>query len=167
MQMENVMNRSTQFESSYRSFAAHAGDVVRVYDSIKHLDAFYPAFERWYWGTVVPGLADGTRLLETVIRDGELVGILIAKRNKEERKLCTLWVHRKFAGSGVGVRLIRAGCEWVGSSTPLATVPEERMSEFGDLLPRLGFELTQVVQSYYRDGKAEYVFNGQLVRPHS
>lgn len=165
--MENVMNRSTQFEYSNRSFAAHAGDVVRVYDSIKHLDTCYPDFERWYWGTVVPGLADGTRLLETVVREGELVGILISKRTEEEQKLCTLWVHPKFAGSGVGVRLIRAGCEWVGSRTPLATVPEERMSEFADLLPRLGFTLTQIARSYYRDGKAEYVYNGQLVQPHS
>jgi GNAT superfamily N-acetyltransferase len=98
-----------------------------------------------------------------VERDGRIIAVLIAKRG-EEQKLCCLWVDPMFRGSGVGVRLIKEGMDWVGTSVPLATVPEERMPEFSDILERLGFALTEVVESYYRPGKKEFVFNGRLSR---
>lgn len=147
--------------SSY-SAPSFAIDVVAVYSRSRHLVEYYPNFEGWFWGSVVPGLSDGTRYIETVVRHGEIVALLIAKKTVNESKLCTLWVDPQYVGSGMGVRLINAGRRWLGVEKPLATVPEERMPELKGVLEALGFEMTQVVESAYRPGKIEYVFNGSL-----
>lgn len=94
--------------------------------------------------------------------DDCIVAALIAKRTRDERKLCTLWVRPELAGVGIGVRLIEAGRLWVGTRSPLASVPEERMPELAGILDRLGFTQTQRLESFYRPGKAEYLFNGTL-----
>ncbi|MFG1418756.1 GNAT family N-acetyltransferase [Xanthobacter sp. V0B-10] len=139
--------------------------MATVHERIVHLSAYYPAFDNWFWGLVVPGTFNGTRLVHTVIRDGRIVGVLIAKLEACERKICTVWVDDAYKGTGMGVRLIRHGCDWLGTSRPLATVPEERMPEFAAVLSRLGFELTECLDSFYRTGKKELVFNGHLTGP--
>jgi hypothetical protein len=135
-------------------------DVLRVYDAVRHFDRYYPDFEAWFWQKVVPGLHDGTRRLETVVRDGELAGLTILK-DADERKVCTLWVADRFVGTGMGIRLLRDSARSLGGK-PLATVPEERIATLGPALIGLGFELTDTVESAYRPGRCEFVFNGYL-----
>jgi len=137
-------------------------EATEVYARLQHLDAYYPDFERWYWESVVPGLVDGTRMIRAIRSEDRVVAVLIAKRTDEERKLCTLWVDERFAGKGFGVRLINEGRKWVGTDTPLASVPEERMGELSGILGRMGFVVTEALKSFYRPGKTEYVFNGRL-----
>lgn len=141
---------------------ARPSESAEVYSCLSHLESYYPDFERWYWDTVVPGITEGTRMVRVVRRDDEIIAALIAKRECAERKLCTLWVRPDFVGHGVGVRLIEEGRRWVGEASPLASVPEERMPELGGILVRMGFVLTQKLDSFYRPGKAEFVFNGRL-----
>ncbi|RWY79146.1 hypothetical protein EHI46_00175 [Rhizobium leguminosarum] len=137
-------------------------EVAEVYTRLQHLDAYYPDFERWYWQSVVPGLLDGTRTIRAIRSRDRVLAVLIAKKTDEERKLCTLWVDEIYAGKGLGVRLINEGRQWVGSNTPLASVPEERMGELSGILGRMGFVVTEALESFYRPGKTEYVFNGRL-----
>lgn len=150
---------SIQFVDSASNFAC---DVVEVYACVSHLVEYYPDFDAWYWGKVVPGLSDGTRKIDTVTRGGRVVAVLISKKTDDEKKLCTLWVDPAFIGTGVGVRLINSGRQWLGTDEPLASVPEERMPELARVLIGLGFKLTQILESAYRPGKTEYVFNGRL-----
>ncbi len=144
--------------------APHRPDAARAYAAVAHLEGFYPGFEAWFWGKVVPGLGRGTRWLRVVERAGEVVGVAIGKAEDGERKLCTVWVHPRLEGSGLGVRLIREGCAWLGTDQPLATVPEELMPRFAPILERLGFAVGQVLDGHYRPGKREVVFNGLLSR---
>jgi GNAT superfamily N-acetyltransferase len=139
---------------------------VRAYEAIAHLEATYPGFSDWYWGKVVPGMADGTRWLRIVERSGRIDGVAIAKNDNAERKLCTVWVRPELLGAGLGVRLIREGCAWLGTERPLASVPEELMPQYEAILSRLGFSLDQVLDGYYRPGRREFVFNGRLTALH-
>lgn len=142
----------------------HLPDAARAYAAVAHLDGFYPDFEEWFWCKVVPGLGRGTRWLRVVERADEVVGVAVAKAEGDELKLCTVWVHPRLEGSGLGVRLIREGCGWLGTDRPLATVPEELMPRFAPILDRLGFTVDQALDGYYRAGKREFVFNGVLLR---
>lgn len=146
---------------------AQPSESAEIYSCLSHLDSYYPDFDQWYWGTVVPGITKGTRMVRVVRRDDEIIAALIAKREPLERKLCTLWVRPDFVGHGVGVRLIDEGKCWVGDASPLASVPEERMPELGGILVRMGFVLTQKIDSFYRPGKTEFVFNGRLAKLNS
>jgi hypothetical protein len=64
----------------------------RVLAFLLPLSADYPGIDRWFVLKVVPGLRRGTRYLLPMERDGELVGLGIAKKEEDERKICTVRV---------------------------------------------------------------------------
>lgn len=133
--------------------------LARLFAELSHLEAVYPGFGRWYWGKMAPGLSDGTRKAIQATKDGVFEGIVIAKRTSEERKLCTLWTTERSRGSGIGTALFSEALDWLQDSSPVATVPAERIDQFGGLLRGQGFALTGVVDSMYRPGAKEFIFN--------
>lgn len=135
--------------------------MAKAFAALGHLKEFYSDFERWYWGNVVPGLADGTRKAIQVSKDDVIDGIVIAKRSPSESKLCTLWTSERIRGFGIGTMLFSEALDWLQESCPLTTIPEERMPGFDRILRGQGFALTNVVDSMYRPGAKEYVFNAR------
>jgi hypothetical protein len=133
---------------------------LETFECVRGLALYYPDIVRWYWDKVVPGVGDRTRLVRTVRREGKIVAVLICKRTDTERKICTLWVDESQRNAGLGVRLLKEGCRWLGTGTPSATVPEERLAEFADILVRMGIPYRGAVASPYRDGKTEHLFGG-------
>lgn len=123
---------------------------------------FYPGFRSWYYGKVVPGVERGDRAIFIVGSETAVLGAAIAKRSAKERKLCTLWVEKNARGEGVAGALVDTSFRWLGTSSPLFTIPEERMVEFRGLLNRWRCSITQREIGIYRPGKIEFVFNGQL-----
>lgn len=151
--------------NSPRVWRASAGldlSPADVYAVLAHLRHFYPDFEAWFWQKVVPGLADGTRKLCVETRGQAIVGVSIAKLNADERKLCTLWVAESARGTGLGERLLRDACKWLGTDTPYATVPAERMDEVVQLFGKPGFQKSEAGEGLYRPGKKEFTFNGRV-----
>lgn len=144
---------------------SQAGDrresLAAVFDALSHLEKTYPGFGRWYWEKVVPGLGDGTRMALQATRGGAVEAVMIAKRTPGERKLCTLWTSERVRGEGVGAALLSEALDWLQDPSPLMTVPEERMPQFRRLLRGQDFSLTGIVDSMYRPGAKEYVFNGR------
>ena len=137
-------------------------EASRAFSALVHLEQMYPGFEDWYWGKVVPGLSNGTRQLFIEERGSRIIAAVIAKAEGAERKLCTVWVHPAYTGQKIGVRLMDEAKSWLGTNKPMISVPEERVEEFRSIFIRWGFELTQVLDSYYRPGRKELVFNGIL-----
>lgn len=145
---------------------AREGDcpMGEIWSSLTHLEATYPGFGQWLGGTVEPGLLLGSRRV-FVRRSGSVLdGVVIAKREPAERKLCTIWTAPHARSSGVASGLVEEAIDWLEDPAPLLTMPEERMTEFRGLIAAFGFEPTEVLRSYYREGKSEFVFNGRLRR---
>ncbi|WP_432807267.1 GNAT family N-acetyltransferase [Microvirga terrae] len=134
----------------------------RVYAHLAELEALYPDFEQWYWGKVAPDLSDGRRGLFCEEQAGTLAGVIIAKRDGLERKLCTVWVDQKFRRTGVSHRIFKRAMKWLGTDRPMISIPHSRLHEFRGLLATSNFKQTQIARSYYRPGCDEYVFNGSL-----
>lgn len=135
-----------------------------IWRSLSHLESIYPGFGRWFRGIVEPGLLSGSRRIFVSRSSSGLDGIVIAKRCRAERKLCTVWTAPHARGSRIATSLIAEAIDWMDDPLPLLSVPEERLPEFRGLITGFGFAPTQVLHSYYRFGKAEYVFNGCLRR---
>ena len=133
-----------------------------IFASIGHIEATYPGFDNWLHSKVLPGIRDGSRRAMAVIVDHQVQAIAIAKKTEIERKLCTLWVDPSVRTCGYANELAIDAFDWLGTNTPLFTVPDTRIVEFGTLLSRWGFTLTQVVDGAYRPGCPEFVFNGLL-----
>lgn len=131
-----------------------------VWPVLRSLEAVYPGFGRWYWDKVVPGLATGERGLFLIGPASSPKALAIAKRDSGERKVCTLWVKPSERSRGLGRRLLEEAVDWVGVDRPLFTVPQERYAELLPLTQKLGFRETARVESLYRPGIVEHIFNG-------
>lgn len=129
--------------SAKQFIAISSADVVEAYKTLRFLESYYPDFEHWYWQKVVPGLLDSTRILHLEKERGRIVGLMIAKNEPDEKKLCTLWVDRQYTKSGLGSKLVGISKSWLKSDSPVASVPEEKLAEFQGLLASSGFRMTQ------------------------
>jgi hypothetical protein len=132
-----------------------------IFAAIASLETLYPGFRNWFFGTIVGASNDERAIFVTKARN-RVLGIGIAKRSRTERKLCTLWTAPAARDNGVALAIADRAFDWLGTSHPLFTVPEERISEFQGLLKRWQFNHTNAVVGYYRPNKIEYVFNGCL-----
>jgi hypothetical protein len=138
-------------------------DLDRVFATIEVAAGdFYPGFRSWYYDKVVTGIELGDRAVFIVGSENAVLGAAIAKRSADERKLCTLWVENNARGDGIAGALVDTAFDWLGTSSPLFTIPEERMTEFRGLLNRWRCSITQREMGIYRPDKIEFVFNGQL-----
>jgi hypothetical protein len=152
------ISREASPMSGHRSAMACHDD---VFSKLAPLEATYPAFRSWFFSTVVPAHSD-ERAVFVAKNHNCILGIGIAKRSQTERKLCTLWTAPAARNKGVALAIAQQAFEWLETSHPLFTVPEERLSEFRQLLNRWQFKQVTAIVGYYRPTKTEYVFNGQL-----
>jgi GNAT superfamily N-acetyltransferase len=137
--------------------------LVRSREQLSYLETIYPGFRHWFDNKVQPGLVAGTRYLDVFEHNEKLAGIVIAKNEDGEKKLCTVWVHPDFRGHGIGIRLIKAACLWLGTDRPLASVSEVNFVAVDGLLKRLGFlhtsskmnPQTGLIEHFYNETKRE------------
>jgi GNAT superfamily N-acetyltransferase len=137
-------------------------EACAVWATLAPLKVTYPGFSNWYWSKVVPGILRGTR---AILRQGPLdapSGLAIVKRDAAENKICTLWVSEAGRCRGLGRGLIEEAIDWIRDDHPLFTVPAERFDEFQPLMERFGFNETARLNSLYRPGVAEHIYNGQF-----
>lgn len=137
-------------------------EACAVWPTLAPLKATYPGFSSWYWSKVVPGVLRGTR---AILRQGPLnapLGLAIVKREAAENKICTLWVSEAGRGRGFGRELLEEAIDWIGDDYPLFTVPAQRYEEFQPLMERFRFYETQRLNSLYRSGIVEHIYNGQF-----
>lgn len=123
------------------------------------LSADYPGIETWYRSKVVPGLRNGTRCVLPVERDGQLVGIGIAKNEPDERKICTVRVAPTHANRGIGVRLFDGLLKWLDCDQPHLTVTDYRFPQFERLFDYYGFRFTTRCHARYVPHASEFGFN--------
>jgi GNAT superfamily N-acetyltransferase len=137
-------------------------EACSVWPTLAPLKATYPGFSNWYWSKVVPGVLRGTR---AILRQGPVdapSGLAIVKRDAAENKICTLWVSEAGRGRGLGHDLLKEAIDWIGDDRPLFTVPAQRYDEFQPLMKRFCFEETARLNSLYRPGVVEHIYNGQF-----
>lgn len=138
----------------------------QIFYMLKQVRTDYPNFSQWYNITVRNGLMDGTRQIWLAVSiSGEIAGVLILKKNTEERKICTLYVQDCFRGQGIGTQMMKTAIQYLGTDTPLATVSSQHLHEYWALLEHFNFCLCRVYPDYYRSGVDEYAFNGELSFP--
>lgn len=137
--------------------------LIRCREQLSYLETIYPGFRHWFDRKVQPGLLAGTRYLDVIEYEDKLAGIVIAKNDGGERKLCTVWVHPDFRGLGIGIRLIKAACLWLGTDRPLVSVSEANHAPVDKLLKKLGFlhtsskmnPKTGLIEHFYNEPKRE------------
>lgn len=134
----------------------------QIFAELSSVHEMYPGFRKWFFekGTISSTTEQRAVFISKIAT--RIAGIAIAKRCVSERKLCTLWVADDARGLDIASDLAGSAFDWLETSHPLFTVPEERISEFRGLLRSWRFSDGQALKGYYRRNKVEYVFNGTL-----
>jgi hypothetical protein len=122
----------------------------------------YPEIETWFRNKVVPGLHLGTRVLLPIERDGELVGLGIAKNDAGERKICTVRVASNHFGRGMGLRLFDGLLKWLDDDQPHLTVSAGKLPLFARIFEYYKFDLTSTKTGLYLPLVKECCFNEQV-----
>lgn len=128
-----------------------------LYNYIKEAKTYYPNFDIWYFTNVLPSLKDNTKKIITSRDGGNLRGLAIIKY--DEKKLCHLSVMPAYKNKGYGIKLFKQSFEELGTEKPFLTVSEEKLPEFRRIFDYFEFELTNVIEGFYRKGKKEYFYN--------
>lgn len=134
-----------------------------VWPLLAHLAGTYPGFRTWFWDTFAAGIPRGERRAFVHEGQGRIDGVVLAKADSRERKLCTIWVAPHARGRRIASDLVEEACDWLEDPLPLLTVPEERLAELTPLMRARGFQPTEALPSCYRAGRVEHVFNGRLI----
>ena len=90
----------------------------------------------------------------------KLAGCVLLKNTKEEKKICTLFVHPKYRKQGLGRKLLEQTLLELGEH-PLITVADRNIAQLMPLLKKKEFHLSAVKKSIYRPENTEYYFNDQ------
>ena len=136
-------------------------DVEAVYLFLSDLCSEYSNFRQWYHDTVVPGLANGERLIYAVTDNDAIVAVLILKY-ADEKKICTLRVAENHRHQGIASMLLTLAFRELQCTKPLITVSSYHIDEFKPLLEKSGFVLYAKYPNFYKWGITEYAFNGCL-----
>ncbi|AGB45322.1 hypothetical protein Mesau_02941 [Mesorhizobium australicum WSM2073] len=124
------------------------------------LSSDYPGIDRWFATKVVPGLRIGSRTLLRIERDGDLVGLGIAKKEDDERKICTVRIAPSYVGKGIGVRIFDRLLTWLDDDKPHLTVSSEKLPIFERIFEYYGFNLTSKNHGLYLPKSTEFGYNG-------
>lgn len=133
---------------------------MEVLNFLKSMSDDYPSIERWFIDTVIPGYRHGTRHIVKVERHGKLAGLGIAKKENDEKKICTLRVTDDYIGRGIGYRLLDDMPHWLDDDKPHVTVGAHKMPMFNKMFDRYNFVKSDQKSGMYVPSKIEIGFNG-------
>lgn len=89
-------------------------------------------------------------------------GAMILKKTRDEKKICTLYVHGNFRRRGIGTAFMDIAREKLDDQYPVITISELREAEFAPFLQQFGFKLYDRYNGYYRSGVSELSYNGPI-----
>lgn len=124
----------------------------------------YPDYKQWYTTIQVPGLYDGTRNIIIAHIKDKIVGFVSLKKTKEEKKICTFYVEKRFQKNKIGTILVERAIAYLEEEKPLITIPLDKLHEFARIGRRLGWQITDIKENLYRVGSPEVIVNGNLAQ---
>ena len=128
----------------------------------------YPKYKEWYFTKQLPATINGDERNILFVRnpedDNEIISMTCLKRDKEEQKICTLYVSDKYRGLGIGTAIVEESMRWLGTTKPLITLADYKLEMFRPIINKYGWELTEIVSGLYNDRTQELCFNGTLTK---
>lgn len=133
------------------------------FNFIGDLCKIYPNIEEWFQNKVKKELEEkkGSREILLVLNGNihPIVGIAILKKSENEKKICTIRVHKKFLKRGIGSKLFEESIKFLEEPKPMITISEDTIDAFKPLLKKFNFKLFEEKMGLYVPGKKEYIYN--------
>lgn len=142
--------------------------IINIYKSLELLIDEYPDFKFWYFDKVTSETKFGNRTIIVKQQNLEIAAIAILKNDSSEKKISTFRVIEKYQNLGIGTILMEESMHILKTIHPKITVSELRIEQFNKILRKFDFRLDSLNQDYYKQGVAEFSFNGPIekIAPH-
>lgn len=127
----------------------------------------YPKHKEWYFQKQLPAIIGEERnilFVRSPENQSEIISMACLKKDKEEQKICTLYVSDKCRGFGIGTLIIKESMKWLGTTKPLITLADYKLKMFEPIINKYNWELTEIVSGLYNDRSQELCFNGTLIK---
>lgn len=121
----------------------------------------YPNHLEWYYTKQIPRVFNGTGEIIICTVGGNIAGLAFLKKDKIERKICTLLVIADYRKQHIATKLLELAFKYLGTTTPLITITDYKISMFEHIIKKYNWKLTQIMnRGYYNNTSREYVYNG-------
>lgn len=120
----------------------------------------YPEYYKWYYQTNIPRILDGEGEAIFYLDGFQIVGLSMLKRTDDEAKICTFFIDEEYRKRGYSSLLLEDSFGYLGTESPIITIPENRLDEFSKIIEAYGWVPTETTDKYY---SPEVVFNSPKV----
>ena len=119
----------------------------------------YPGYLKWFYTVNLPRIFQGEEDIIFYL-DGLEVVSLSTLKNSDEKKICTLLVSKDYRKKGFSKQILEDSFEYLGTETPLITIPTKRLDEFDKIIDAYGWAESSRTDEYYSE---EVIFNAPKV----
>ena len=138
--MSIVFYRISEFKCNRTIFSKL---VYQTYLLIDFIGEDYEHLCEWYWSKAVPWIFTNRMEFFLALDNEKVIGVLIAKKENEERKICTLFVSKEYSHCGVATHLIKDSFEFLETTTPVITFSEYKLHYFIPIMRKYGWRIDE------------------------
>ena len=120
----------------------------------------YPEYFKWYYQTNIPRILSGEGEAIFYLDGFQIVGLSMLKRTDDEAKICTFFIDEEYRKRGYSSLLLEDSFGYLGTESPIITIPENRLDEFSKIIEAYGWVPTETTDEYY---SPEVIFNDPKV----
>lgn len=153
------INKITDYITNEKVFLNLA---QKIYETTSHLNEIYPEYEKWFYEKQIKESVIGKRNIIFITKEDEIIGISSVKKTNEEKKICTLYVKDEYRNKGIGSILLEESFKYLETEKPLITFCDSMISIYTEFINKYNWELQEILEDYYENGKSEYCYNGKL-----
>lgn len=133
----------------------------KLYNLTSELEMDYPNHYYWFYEKFCKELDGKKRDIVFCLNNDVPIGVVFLKKSIEEKKICTIYVHKTYRNLGIGTQLLLKSFSFLNTTKPLITMPEYKVKEFDNIIKKYHWKKTERIESCYSE-KDEIVFNGIL-----
>ena len=133
----------------------------QVYYITDHLSLDYPKHKDWFFNKHLKGIGADREVIY-ITNHNNICGVAFLKKTKDEKKICTFYVPEHSRNMGIGGKLLQACFDYLGTQTPLISMPKYKVQYFIYYIYKYGWEITEILPTFYNKENDEVVFNGHL-----
>ena len=115
--------------------------VYQAYSLIDFIGEDYEHLCEWYWSKAVPWVFSNRMEFFLALDCNKVIGVLIAKKENDERKICTLFVSSEYSHKGIATRLINDSFEFLETTKPIITFSEYKLHQFMPIMQKYGWQI--------------------------
>lgn len=127
----------------------------QVFNLTASMTESYPNYYDWFQKTFLTGLQQGKNAYFLAMEGSELAGCCLIKNAKDEKKICTLFVHPAYRRQGIGRSLMDRAMAHLGSDVEIS-LSSKHLASMTRLLCDFGFYLSHMEYGLYAPDQTEY-----------